>query len=416
MSSPQSDKPQSGQRIALVLLCAAQLMCIADISIVNIALPSLETDLHMGPTALQWVITAYNVAYGAFLLIGGRMGDLLGRRRMFRLGLAIFTLASAVGGVSINAAMLLSARAAQGLGAALISPAVVSLITHLFAEGEGRNRALGAIGGVSGAGFALGLLLGGLLTGTVGWRWVFFINLPIGLCVWLMATRLLPETPRTRQPLLPPGLFRHRSLIGAVIASMAFGVVVTPQSFMLTFYLQNVSHFSPMLAGISFLPQEIVLLIGANVAGRYVGRFGIRNTLAAGLLFFGVATLFLLGMNPAGGYVTSVLPALLLGGLAISCAHVAGSLAATTGVPAPQHGLAAGVYNTGMQLGSALGMGFLMSAASARTATLLRAGAVIDEVVATISGYRVALMLALMCTLLGAAAVLALVPRPARTT
>lgn len=467
--------PHDNRRTAaLWLLCTAQLMCVLDISIVNIAIPSIQKDLGLASSSLQWLLTAYLLTYGGFLLIGGRLGDLYGRRRMLFFGLVLFTVASAVGGLSANATMLLAARAGQGLGGAVISPTVLAFITGVFPEGTGRNRALGLLGAVNGAGFALGLVLGGLLTSTLGWRWVFFINLPIAVGVIVGARWLLRETRRedtpvdvpgavlvttalalttytlagTEQfgllsnrtiglaavtaalffifirvqrqaahPLIPAGLMRHKPLVRAVIGSTTFGAVIGPSTFFLTQYLQNVSGLDPLWTGLAFMPQEVLVFVAANAAGMFVTKYGSRNVMAAGIGAFAAGSLLLSRMSPLGTYMDWVFPGLLFAGLGIGAVNVAGSISATQGVAPLQHGLAAGIWNTGLQIGTALGLAMLSAVAGGHTSQLLRTVDMVEgitEVTATVAGYSMAFLVSVGFAVLGLAALFAV--RSAKAT
>lgn len=441
--------------VALLLLCTAQLMAILDISIVNIAIPTIQKELGLDTAALQWIVTAYVLTFGGFLLVGGRLGDLYGRRRMLLTGLALFTGASALGGLSADLTMLLAARAGQGLGGAIITPTVVSFITGLFREGPERNKALGLLGAVTGAGFALGLVLGGLLTSTVGWRWVFFINLPIGIAVAVGAVLLLPVTRlagrhvnvisallatsglalavyvlagmnentlpttlvsalvavvllyafvvaegRSAHPLIPTGLLRHGSLARAVIGSTTFGAVVAPTTFILTLYLQNVSNMDPLTTGLAFLPQEGTVFLAANLAGGFVTRHGTRRVLAASIGVLALGAVVHAQLPVGGGYTGVVLPGLLIFGFGLGALNVAGSISATEGVPRAQHGIAAGIWNTGTQLGTALSLPILTTVAAVRTEALLNAGTLTDAA-ATVGGFRFAFLGALGLCLMG---------------
>lgn len=455
---------------ALLLLCTAQLVAVLDISIVNIALPSIQREMGLDTASLQWIVTAYVLTYGGFLLVGGRLGDLYGRRRLLLAGLALFTLSSALGGLSKDLTMLLLARAGQGLGGAIISPTVVSFITGLFAEGEQRNKALGLLGAVTGAGFALGLVLGGLLTSTVGWRWVFFINLPIGIAVSVGAVLMLPVTGRgdrhvnvlsallataglalatytlaelngaggwtrtallggasvallllfsanerrSEEPLVPAGLLRHGSLARALIGSSTFGAVVPSTTFILTLYLQNVNQMDPLTTGLAFLPSEVTVFVAANLTGGLVTRFGTRRVLAGSMAILALGGLVYTQLPVAGGYAGIVLPGLLISGFGLGALNVAGSISATEGVPRAQHGIAAGIWNTGTQIGTALGLPILTTVAGMRTQRLLSDGGpggmfsvAGGEVTATVYGFKLAFVVAIIWCLLGVAGVYA---------
>lgn len=448
---------------ALAILCLGQLMCILDISIVNIAIPSIQRDLGLHTSTLQWVVTAYVLTYGGLLLVGGRLADFFGRRKMLILGLALFTLSSAAGGMAANAPVLLAARAGQGVGGAIITPTVMSFVAGLYREGAERNWALGVLGAVTGAGFALGLVLGGLLTSTVGWRWVFFINVPIGLLVVAGAFLLLPETERDTRPinipgallataalttltytlaitdrypllslqivgglalaavfavclvlterradypLIPAGLFTHPPLLRAVVGAAVFGAITGPSTLFLTIYLQNVSGWNAFTTGLAFLPQEAAVFLAATTAGGLATRFGTRKVLAGGLAAFGIGALLLTQMTVEGGYLQAVLPGLLFLGLGIGSVSVAGSIAATEGVVQLQHGISTGLWNTGNQVGTALGIAVLSAVASARTSAALDQVPDITEAAATVAGYRGAYGVALLFAVLGIVGVL----------
>lgn len=419
----------TARNLVLFFLCAAQLTILLDTSIVHVALPAIQADIHIPTHQLQWVAAAYALSFGGFLLLGGRMGDLFGRRRMLMAGMALFTAASAAGGLASEIGLLIAARALQGLGAAFIAPAVLSLLTMVFSEGEERNRALGVLGTVSAAGFTVGLILGGILTGALGWRWVFYVNIPIGILVIALAPRLLPESERLRKtvdvpgsvvgtagitllvyacttagtsglfsvrtwsffllalflllaflfiesrignPLIPLEIFRNRTFVGALMAGGVFGSVMGPTIFMLTLYLQNVLGFGPLATGFAFLPQEITVLVAANLIGRYVSRIGVKAVLTGGILGFGAGALMLARISAEGSYWNTVLPGMMLIGLGVSCVIVAGAIAATAGMAPEEQGLASGLWNTAPQIGAALGLAVLVTVANAFSDDALR--------------------------------------------
>lgn len=455
--------------LALLFLCVAQLVAILDISIVNIALPTIQRELGLTTASLQWLVTGYVLTYGGFLLVGGRLGDLYGRRRMLLTGLTIFTAASALGGVSGSLAELLAARAGQGLGAAILTPTVMSFIAGLFPEGYLRNRALGLLGAVTGAGFALGLVLGGLLTSTVGWRWVFFINLPIGAIVVAGVLWLLPVTPRagrhvnilsavlatsglallvyvlstlndigsssrlvllfagvvallgafvvserrSEHSLVPAGMLAHPSLARAVVGSSTFGAIVPSTTFILTLYLQNVSNMDPLATGLAFLPQEVTVFLAANLAGGLVTRFGTRRVLIGSIGVLMLGSLLYLRLPLSGGYTGVVLPGLLVAGFGLGALNVAGSIGATEGVPKEQHGIAAGIWNTGTQLGTALGLPILTTLAASRTEAVSH---IFDEAAATVTGFRFAFLWAIALGVAGMLGVAAIPQRRPQVT
>ena len=442
----------------LAVLCLGQLMCILDISIVNIAIPSIQRELALAPSTLQWVVTAYVLAYGGLLLVGGRLADYFGRRKMLVLGLACFTLSSAAGGMAPNAAMLLAARAGQGVGGAIITPTVMSFVAGLYREGAERNWALGVLGAVTGAGFALGLVLGGLLTSTVGWRWVFFINVPIGLFVILGASWLRRETARDTRPVNIPGallataalttltytlavtdrypllsvqivaglaaagvlaalliaterraptpfipaeLFSHPPLLRAMVGAAVFGAITGPSTLFLTIYLQDISGWD-VHDGLAFLPQE------AAVFGGDLGRTAddpLRHTKRLGGRHGGLCRrLVAAHAIPAeGGYLQAVAGPSVIG-LGIGTVSVAGSIAATEESLRCSTALR-GMWNTGNQVGTALGIAALSAVASARTTAFqtMRQG---SEAAAIVAGYRAAHAVALVFAVLGILGVL----------
>lgn len=456
-----SDARTANRTAAFILLCLGQMMCILDLSIVNIAIPSIQRELHLPGASLHWVVTAYALTYGGFLLVGGRLGDLLGRRRMFLFGLALFTMASAAGGMAQSLAMLIVSRAGQGVGAAVVAPTVMSFVAGLYPEGQERNRAMGLLGAIGGAGYALGLILGGLLTSQAGWRWVFYINVPIGLLVIMASLWALPETKRERKPinvpgavavtaalalltytlsssdprrllsplmlaliagsaalfaafaamerradhaLVPFGLLKQATFLRALIGAVVFGAIIGPAALFLTLYLQNIHQFDPLVTGLSYLPQEAALPFGAAFAGRYVSRLGTRPVLAASLFCFAAGAAWLGRLDPMGGYVETVVPALIFFGVGIGCCNVAGMIGATEGLPRHMHGASTGVWNTGLQVGSALGLAVLTALAEMRTAALLNASPGIDLAAATVAGYRLASLAGAALALAGAAA------------
>ena len=344
--SPQQTTPlytPRGKNLALLLLAVTEFVVVIDASIVNVALPSIGRALHFSRTDLSWVVNAYALTFGGFLLLGGRMADLLGRRRMFMTGLVLFSVASFAGGVAQSEGWLLAARAAQGLGAAIVSPAALSILVTTFAEGAERNRALGVWGAMVGAGGAAGVLLGGILTSGLNWRWVLFVNVPIGIAAAALAPRILRESraedgartfdfagaftvtaglsllvyaivdavnvgwtssrtlleigaavillaafviieTRQRHPLMPFTIFRLRTLRGANVVGLLLGMSLFSMFFFISLYLQNVLHYSPIKTGISYLPLAVGIILAAGLASRLVTRIGFKPTLIAGLL------------------------------------------------------------------------------------------------------------------------------------
>jgi EmrB/QacA subfamily drug resistance transporter len=422
------------KNLALLLLAMTQFVIVIDASIVNVALPSIGAHLHFARADLSWVVNAYTLTFGGFLLLGGRMADLLGRRRMFMLGLVLFSLASFGGGIAQSEAWLIAARAIQGLGAALVSPAALSIITTTFAEGAERNRALGIWGAVAGAGGAAGVLLGGILTSGLSWRWVLFVNVPIGIAAALLAPRTLVESRaedgtktfdlpgavtvtaglallvyavvdavnsgwgstttllrlagaavllvaflvielRQRYPLMPFSIFRLRTLRGANIVGLLIGMSLFSMFFFISLYLQNVLRDSPIQAGISYLPLAVGIIVSAGVASQLVTRLGFKAPLIAGLLLIAGGLLWFSQVPaPGGSFAADVLGPSLLAAVGLGFAFVPVTIAAMTGTEPHEAGLASGLINTSQQVGGALGLAILATIANSRTQNLFHAG------------------------------------------
>jgi EmrB/QacA subfamily drug resistance transporter len=432
LSQPQAPlyTPRA-KNLALVLLAMTQFVIVIDASIVNVALPSIGAHLHFARADLSWVVNAYVLTFGGFLLLGGRMADLLGRRRMFMLGLVVFSLASFAGGIAQSEGWLIAARAVQGLGAAIVSPAALSIITVTFAEGAERTRALGIWGAVAGAGGAAGVLLGGILTSGLSWRWVLFVNVPIGLIAALLAPRTLRESRaedgtttfdlpgavtvtaglsllvyavvdtvnsgwgstatllrlagaavlliaflvierRSRQPLMPFSIFRLRTLRGANIVGLLIGMSLFSMFF---FILQDVMHYSPIKTGISYLPLAVGIIVSAGAASQLVTRVGFKPPLIAGMLLIAGGLLWFSQVPGTGGsFAADVLGPSLLAAVGLGFAFVPVTIAAVTGTKPHEAGLASGLINTSEQVGGALGLAILATIANSRTQSLLQAG------------------------------------------
>jgi EmrB/QacA subfamily drug resistance transporter len=425
---------QRGKNLALMLLAMTQFVVVIDASIVNVALPSIGAHLHFSRDDLSWVVNAYTLTFGGFLLLGGRLADLLGRRRMFMIGLVLFSLASLAGGLAQSEAWLIIARATQGLGAALVSPAALSIITTTFAEGAERNRALGIWGAVAGAGGAAGVLLGGILTSGLSWRWVLFVNVPIGIAAAALAPRLLLESRaddgtegfdlpgavtvtaglallvytvvdavnigwgstatllrlagsagllaafivierRQRHPLLPFSIFRLRTLRGADIVGLLIGMSLFSMFFFISLYLQYVLHFSPIKAGIAYLPLAVGIILSAGAASQFVTRIGFKPTLIAGMLFIAAGLLWFSRVrSPGGTYAADVLGPSILAAIGLGFSFVPVTIAALTGTTPREAGLASGLINTSQQVGGALGLAILATVANSYTKSLIHAG------------------------------------------
>jgi EmrB/QacA subfamily drug resistance transporter len=449
MTVIQSTEPTYTPRaksLALLLLAMTQFVIVIDASIVNVALPSIGAHLHFARADLSWVVNAYTLTFGGFLLLGGRMADLLGRRRMFMLGLVLFSVASFAGGIAQSEGWLIAARAIQGLGAAIVSPAALSIITTTFAEGAERNRALGIWGAVAGAGGAAGVLLGGILTSGLSWRWVLFVNVPIGIAAAVLAPRTLVESHsegdartfdlpgavtvtaglallvyavveavnsgwgstttllrlagaallliaflvielRQRHPLMPFSIFRLRTLRGANIVGLLIGMSLFSMFFFISLYLQNVLHDSPIKAGISYLPLAVGIILSAGAASQLVTRVGFKAPLIAGLLLIAGGLLWFSQVPAHGGsFAADVLGPSLLAAVGLGFAFVPVTIAAVTGTEPHEAGLASGLINTSQQVGGALGLAILATIANSRTQSLFH-GRVHDAAVALTKGF-----------------------------
>ncbi len=433
---------------ALIVLCLGVLMIVLDTTIVNVALPSIRTDLRFTETSLVWVVNAYMLTFGGFLLLGGRLGDLYGHRKLFLLGITLFTIASLACGLANTQALLITARAVQGLGGAVVSAVSLSLIMNMFTEAGERAKAMGVYGFVCAAGGSVGLLLGGVLTSALNWHWIFLVNLPIGIAVYALCMALLPvsrvegthheldvagaitvtaslmlavyavvngneagwgsaETlgllagavvllitfivieARVRTPLMPLGLFRLRNLTTANIIGVLWAAAMFAWFFITTLYLQAVLGFTPLQIGLTFLPANIIMAaFSLGLSAKIVMRFGIRRPLGLGLLF-GAAGLAFLARAPVDANVAvDVLPSMILLGLAAGIAFNPLLLAAMNDVKPTESGLASGVVNTAFMMGGSLGLAVLASLAAGRTQHLLASGTAMRQ--ALNGGYHAA--------------------------
>jgi EmrB/QacA subfamily drug resistance transporter len=411
---------------ALALIVTAQFMVILDVAIVNVALPSIKSDLGFSQTNLQWVISAYAIMFGGVLLLGGRLADLLGRRRLFIAGLALFAVSSLACGLAWSEASLIGFRAVQGLGGALLAPAALSLLMTTFTEGRERNLALGIYGAASGSGAAAGVLLGGVLTSYLSWSWIFFINVPVGLAAIALTPVLLRESRadlanrhfdlpgaasitaglmllvyattratthgwgssstlalfggaaalilafvvielRSRSPLLPLRIFRSRTLTGANAAMAIVGGVAFSEFFLLTLYLQDVLHYSAVESGVAFLGFALAVVIVSNIAQVIVGRVGVRPTLTAGLLISALSVAWLTRLPVEGHYFWDLFPAFVLGGAGMGLSFVPVTIAGLTGVDRSDAGVASGLINTSRQIGGAVGIAVVSAVAATST-------------------------------------------------
>lgn len=432
--------------VALGLLCVAQLMLVLDFSIVNVALPEMQRDLGFTRAGLQWVISAYALTFGGFLMLGGRAADLFGRRRVFVAGMALFTAASLAGGFARAGWTLVAARALQGVGGAIVAPASLSLLTTTFPEGPSRNRAMGWFGTMSTVGFAVGMILGGWLTEEAGWPWVMFINVPIGLGVIALSRWALPEAPpepgaaggfdlagaalitlasgslvyamadadragwtsgqtlgllalvivlvgafvavegRAAHPLVPLGVCRRRDLMGANGVGFCLAASIPAMIYLLTLHMQGHLGYSAGRTGLAFLPHAAVAIVAARVVPRVVDRFGPRAVMAWGAAIFGGSVLLLAGITPAGGYWLELLPGLVITPVGVLFGFIACTILATSGVADREQGLASGLLSTSQQVGQALGLAAVLNVVAAVEARGLARG--LGEVGARVAGYR----------------------------
>lgn len=452
---------------ALMVLCLGMLMIVLDTTIVNVALPSIREDLNFTETSLVWVVNAYMLTFGGFLLLGGRLGDLLGHRRMFLAGLVLFTVASLACGLARGQGLLIAARAAQGLGGAVVSAVSLSLIMNLFTEAGERARAMGVYGFVCAGGGSLGVLLGGLLTSKLSWHWIFLVNIPIGVAVYALCLRLLPAArgaagggrldvagaltvtaslmlavyavvngneagwtsaqslgllgaaallmalflaieARVAEPLMPLALFRLRNVATANVVGVLWAAGMFAWFFVSALYMQLVLGYDAMQVGLAFLPANLIMAaFSLGLSAKLVMRFGIRGPLATGLLMAALGLALFARAPVDGHFAADVLPGMLLLGLGAGIAFNPMLLAAMSDVEPSQSGLASGVVNTAFMMGGALGLAVLASLAAARTAALAGAGAA--PVAALAGGYRVTFLAGAVIAAVAAALAAALV-------
>jgi EmrB/QacA subfamily drug resistance transporter len=445
--------------LALALLAAAQFVVILDASIVNVALPSIGRALDFSQDNLSWVVNAYTLTFGGFLLLGGRMADLIGRRFMFIAGIILFALASLAGGLAQSDTWLLVARAVQGLGAALVSPAALSLVATIFTDGAERNKALGVWGAVAGSAGAVGVLLGGMLTQWAGWEWVLFVNTPIGLAAAAIAPRLLPESRndgprhfdfagavtitagltvlvyalvdankagwgstqtigllalavvliagfvftelRTRAPLVPfPGIFRIRTISGINVTALLIAMALFSMFFFISLYMQQVLGYDALKAGLSYLPLAVGIIVSAGLASGLVTRFGFKPVLIVGLLLTAGGLAWFSQVSPDGSYLGDILFPSLLAASGLGFAYVPMMVASVAGVEQHEAGLASGLINTSQQVGGALGLAILATIANSTTDNSLAAHHALP--VALTDGFQVAFTVGAVFAIAGA--------------
>ena len=423
--------------LALALLATVQFMVVLDIAIVNVALPSIQDDLGFSQENLQWVISAYALLFGGFLLLGGRAADLLGRRRLFVAGLVVFTVSSLVSGLAWSDDVLILARGFQGLGAAIITPAALSILMTTFSEGRERNAALGVWGAVGAFGAVAGVLLGGILTDALSWEWIFYINIPVGLAALALTPVLLTESrdahvktfdalgavlvtsglitlvytitqandygwgsvetiglfaaagvllagfvgweSRAKEPLMPFSIFRIKTVSAANISGLILGTVTFSMFLMLTLYMQQVLTYSPMKTGVAYLAVAGTAIIWSTVAAQLVNRVGVKPVIVAGMAFLTAGLLYFTQVSVGGSYFGDLLPGFLLIAVGLGFSFVPISIAALAGVQPSEAGLASGLFNTSQQIGGALGIAALSTIATTKTENGVAAGTPVPQ-------------------------------------
>ena len=443
--------------LALALLLGVQFMVVLDIAIVNVALPSIQKDLGISERNLQWVVSAYALLFGGLLLLGGRVADLLGRRRLFIGGLLVFTAASLTSGLAWSEGVLIGARALQGFGAALITPAALSILTTTFTEGKERNTALGAWGAVGAFGAVAGVLLGGILTSALSWHWIFYVNVPVGVLGLALAPFFLNESRdgraksfdvpgaalvtgglvtlvyaitqansygwgslatiglftgslallaafigwelRTAEPLMRFGIFRLRTVSGANVAGLVMGTAMFGMFLMLTLYMQQVLHYSAMRTGVAYLAVAGTAIVWSALAAQLVTRVGVKPVLVTGMTALSAGLLYFTQVSVGGTYLGDLLPGFLLISIGIGFSFVPISIAALAGVQPAEAGLASGLINTSQQIGGALGIAALSSIATSTTNTKIASGSALP--VALTDGFQSAFFGAAGVAILG---------------
>jgi EmrB/QacA subfamily drug resistance transporter len=432
---------------ALAVLGIAYLMVVLDVAIVNVALPSIQTDLGFAPEDLQWVVSGYALTFGGLLLLGGRMGDLLGRRIIFMIGLASFAAFSLLAGLATSPEMLIIARLLQGAAGAVLSPSVFSIVSVLFKEGAERNKALGILGAIAGSGAAIGVLLGGVLTEYVGWEWIFYVNVPIGLGALALVPRYVTESRadgltrhfdtagavtvtgslmllvygltqttnvgwtsiqtigvlagsavlmaaflwienRSQSPLVPLGFFRRRTPTAANVIGLGLGTMVFGMFFLLSLYMQQVLGFSAIKTGLGYLAVALTAVVASGVAQALVTRVGVKPILAIGMGLLGGGLAYFTQVSVDGSYLADLLPGFLLIGVGLGFSFVPVSIAALAGISGQDAGLASGLINTSQQVGGAIGLAVLATVSTTRTENLLAKGT--DPATALTSGFQIA--------------------------
>ena len=460
-SPPAARRGAVNPWLVLVIACLAQFMVVLDATVVNIALPSVQRGLHFSAANLQWVVNGYTLIFGGFLLLGGRAADLLGRKRLFMAGVLLFTVASLINGLAQSSGMLIVGRGLQGLGGALVSPAALSIVTTTFSDGDQRTKALGVWSAIAAGGAAVGLLMGGVLTDIASWRWVFFVNVPVGVATIALAVRYVAESrieiahrsfdiagaitvtgglvvmvyaivkaqaygwgsartlglgavavallavflvieSRSKAPLMRLSIFRVRALAVADTALLLVGSAMFGMFFFASLYVQEVLGYSPLTAGLAFLPVTAGIMLGAGLAQVLIKRIGLRNVSVLGITLATAGMLVLTQLPVHGTYVSDLLVGLVPMSLGMGLTFVPITLLGTGGVSSDDAGLASGLFNTAQQVGGSLGLAILSSLAASQTTRLL-SGHSAGAVAARVSGYHVAFLAAAIMLAVGAA-------------
>jgi EmrB/QacA subfamily drug resistance transporter len=470
--SPDNDR----KWLALILLCAVQFMVVLDVAIVNVALPTIKNALDFSDANLQWVVSAYTLTFGGFLMLGSRIADLLGRKRLFIAGLVLFSAASLACGLSQSDTQLIVFRAIQGLGAAVISPAALAILTTTFAEGEERNKALAIWGAIAGTGGAVGVLLGGILTDQIGWEWIFFLNVPIGLIVILAGQRVLYESRvelgsrsldiagailvtagltllvyglvttdtyswtssrvlgslggaavllagfvavelRAKAPILPFSIFRLKSLTGANIVGLLLGAAIFSMFFLLSLYMQQVLGYSALKAGVAYLLVASVIIVAAGASQALVTRIGVRSVLTTGMVLLVAGLLWFSQVSVHGSYATDLAPGFILAGIGLGFSFVPVQIASLIGVTHDEAGIASGLINTSQQVGGALGVAVLSTITFTRYDSYLGDHgnnlALIPN--ALVDGFHLAFLVGAGLALIGLVATLVFIPKDVKS-
>lgn len=461
--------------LILALLAIAQFMVVLDSAIVNVALPALEKALHFDQASLQWVVTGYTLTFGGFLLLGGRAADLYGRRRVLLTGIAGFTLFSLLIGLSNSSVVVVVLRALQGLSAAMMSPAALSILLTTFKEGKERNTALGVWSAVGAGGAAVGVLLGGILTQYMGWEWNFFINIPVGVLVFIGLLKYVPahvkeesdknldvigaflvtsglmslvyafvEAPswgwtdgrtlslfitsavllasfifnesKVKHPLMPLSIFKIRNVSGANLMMVPVTAGMMGMFFFASLYIQGILQYSPVETGLAFLPVPVVIAISATIASRFVGKIGFKPLLMLGSSLLTVGIFYLSLITLDGTYVANVLPGLLIMGLGGGMTFVSISVAATSGVPGHEAGLASGLVSTSQQMGGALGLAILSGVATSAITAAITNGTATSQAAASVTGYDAAFRAAAIFTLFALLVAVLIIRQPKKSS